>query len=287
MDVSLIRKIGHALFVAPAGGFAPAGGGATAGDRLNLRRWFVFFVCWLAALALLARTGLVAYEGGSRAGMALWLAALYVFYMSLCCTFFPAPTTWIVMMVASGYVAGELGVQGHMVARMLVVACLGALGTAMANLNEYHIFTFLLRYGRLAHIRKTRIYAVASRWFGIRPFWTIVLFSFIPIPVDVIRWLAITYRYPRLPYFVAYYMGRWVRYAGLAAVTIWGNLQWYHILIVQCAVALLALIKIVQQVVRRHRAPEPHADPQAADVGTSSESDIMQVQTLPPSGVSN
>jgi len=243
MDDSWTSKIGRALVVPPA----------NREDGLNLRRWFIGFVTWLIALTIIARVGLISYEAGSRMGMALWLVALYMFYLSLCCTFFPAPTTWIVMMLASDYVAAELGVQHHLIGRMVVVASVGAWCTAMANLNEYHIFTFLLRYGNVAKIRRTRLYAVAARWFGIRPFWTIVLFSFIPIPVDVLRWLAITYRYPRVPFFLAYYLGRWVRYAGLAGVTIWGHLRWYHILIVQGTLAVTALFKITQQAIRQHR----------------------------------
>jgi membrane protein YqaA with SNARE-associated domain len=243
MDDSLFGKLGRLLIVPPAG----------RDDGLNLRLWFIGFIVWMVGLTVASQLGFAAYEAGSRPGMAVWLTALYMFYMSLCCTFFPAPTTWIVMLIASNYVATEVGIEHHAVERMLAVGSVGAFCTAMANLNEYHLFTFMLRYGGLARIRRTRFYVVAARWFGIRPFWTIVLFSFIPIPVDVLRWLAITYRYPRLPYFVAYFLGRWVRYAGLAGVTIWGQFKWYHILIIQGALAVLALYKIVEQFIRQHR----------------------------------
>ena len=273
----MIRKIGQALFSPPGAG----------DDGLNLRLWFVGFVAWLGMLAVLARLGLTGYESGSGLGTAIWLLSLYLFYLSLCCTFFPAPTMWIVMMLASNYVAGEVGVEAYPVSRMLLVASVGAWGTAMANLNEYHIFTFLLRHGRVANVRKTRLYEVAARWFGVRPFWTIVLFSFIPIPVDIIRWLAITYRYGRFPFFVAYYLGRWVRYAGLAAVTIWGALTWYHIVIVQCVVAAIALAKIVQQAVRQHRGARDEArlDAPPRDE-TVSEGDGMAVPAVATSELS-
>ncbi len=244
-----MRNIGRVLFVPPP----------HRDDGLNLRAWFVGFSVWLGTLAVASGMGLKAYESGSTLGMGFWLFGLYIFYMSLCCTFFPAPTTWMVMMLASNYVANELGVLSYPVGRMIVVASVGAFGTAMANLNEYHIFTFILRYGAAAKVRRTRFYAVAARWFGYRPFWTIVLFSFIPIPVDILRWLAITYRYPRFPYFMAYYLGRWVRYAGLAGVTIWGQFRWYHILIVQTVLAVVALAKIVQQVVQQRRMGNLHA----------------------------
>ncbi len=276
----MIRSLGNALLSAPD----------PKRDGLNLRLWFVLFTAWLVGLALLSSVGLDRYEQGMRYGMALWLLGLFVFYMSLCCTFFPAPTTWIVMLMASPYVAGELGVEPFYLARMVIVATAGALGTAMANLNEYHIWTFILRYGKVANIRNTRLYRIAARWFGVRPFWTIVLFSFIPIPVDVIRWLAITYRYPRGPYFLAYYLGRWVRYACLAAITIWGQLTWWHILLVQCTVAVIALGKIIQQLIRQHRAEdEGHAEGERvpADSDADRPDDIMAAQTQGPPEVSN
>lgn len=281
MDASLIRRLGQILFVSPSGGE----------DDLNLRAWFAFFVLYMAGLAALAIAGLDAYEAGSRVGMAVWLLALYLFYMSMCCTFFPAPTTWIVMMMASFYVAEELHVRDWTLMRMVVVAGVGALGTSMANLNEYHIWTFLLRYGKVAGIRKTRLYAVAARWFAVKPFWTIVLFSFIPIPVDVIRWLAITYRYPRAPYFAAYYLGRWVRYACLAGITIWGQLTWWHILIVQSAVAVIALFKIVQKIVQEHRNGQAEAGGGEGDAAPSMpearQDDIISSPTSVSPDVSN
>ncbi len=276
-----MRRLRQILLSPPAGG----------DDDLNLRAWFVVFVLYLSGLTALAMWGLESYEAGSRVGMAVWLLGLYLFYMSMCCTFFPAPTTWIVMMMASFYVAEELGMRDWTITRMVVVASVGALGTAMANLNEYHIWTFLLRYGPVANIRKTRIYEVAARWFAIKPFWTIVLFSFIPIPVDIIRWLAITYRYPRPPYFVAYYLGRWVRYACLAGITIWGQLTWWHILIVQAAVAVVALFKIIQKVVQEHRnGRREESDRQAQSDGSVPEpaqEDIMSTPTNAPTEVSN
>ncbi len=266
MGDSLIRSVARALFVPPRGGE----------DRLNLRVWFAGFVGWLGVLAVAARYGLVNYETGDPLGMAIWLLALYLFYLSLCCTFFPAPTMWIVMMLASDYVAGEIGVIDYPISRLIAVASIGAWGTSMANLNEYHIFTFLLRHGRMSRIRDTRLYRVAARWFGVRPFWTIVLFSFVPIPVDIIRWLAITYRYPRAPFFLAYYLGRWVRYAGLAAVTIWGELSWIDILIIQGVVAVIALVKILREVIRQHRAGETPADAEACvEVGPPTECGTM------------
>ena len=114
--------------------------------------------------------------------------------------------------------------------------------------------------------------------------------SFVPIPVDVIRWLAITYRYPRAPYFLAYFLGRWVRYSCLAAVTIWGQLQIFHILIVQVVIGGIALLKIIQQVVRQHRkhnGEQPSDSETPSEMGSEPQSDIISDPTLPASDLSN
>jgi membrane protein YqaA with SNARE-associated domain len=231
---------------------APLGPAASAApaDEIDLRRWFDLFLVWMIALAVLVYAGRIHAEGGDRVGLVVMVLAAYAFYLSLCNTFFPAPTTWIVMLVASN----ELALIGPPVLRIVVVSLLGAVATAMANLNEYHVFTFLLRYGRIGRVRETRLYRWAADWFATSPFTIIMLFSFIPVPVDVVRWLAIAYRYARSRFFVAYVIGRSLRYAAWTISAVSLDLSMRQIAIVQGVLIVAALAKVVASAVRRRRA---------------------------------
>ena len=243
MGASSTESFAGILFRAPAAG----------GDGLNLRLAFVAYLVWMAVLTGVARLGFADYEAGSTVGLLVWLLAGYVFYLSLCCTFLPAPTAWVVMLLASDYLAGLVGLENTVVARLLVVTTLGALGTAAANLNEYHVLTFLLRYRRAASLRRARFYQVAAGWFSRSPFWVLAVFSLVPIPVDVIRWLAAACGYSRWRYFWAYFLGRWVRYALLATSTVYLALDPWQIAAVQIALVALAAMRFLPGAIRRLR----------------------------------
>lgn len=218
-------------------------------DRIDLRRWFDLFLAWMIVLAVLVCAGRVYAEGGHRVGLAVLVLAGYAFYLSLCNTFFPAPTTWAVMLAASN----GLALIGPPVLRIIVVSLLGAVATSMANLNEYHVFTFLLRYGRIGRVRETRLYRWAAAWFSVSPFTITTLFSFIPVPVDVVRWLAIAYRYSRSRFFAAYVIGRSLRYAVWAISAVSLNLSMRQIAILQGVLIVAALAKVLTSAIRRRR----------------------------------
>jgi membrane protein YqaA with SNARE-associated domain len=228
-------------------------------DDINLRAAFGLFLLWLGALALIARLAWARYESGATTGLLLWALCGYMFYLSLCCTFLPAPTTWIVMLLASDYLAHTMGFDQRPLARLIVVASLGAMGTSAANLNEYHILTFILRYRRVAWLRGTRPYQLAARWFGLAPFWVVALFSLLPIPIDVVRWLAVACRYPRLRYVCANFLGRWFRYALLTASTIGLGLKAWHILVIEAALVAVAVVRLLRAIARL-RQPEVAAE---------------------------
>lgn len=176
-----------------------------------------------------------------------WLLALYLFYMSLCCTFFPAPTAWIILLMASPIVSMfDTGIT-----TTLAVAAIGAAGTAIANLNEYHIFTFLLRYGKVHRVRQTRLFGTAKRWFSASPFALMALFSFLPVPVDLVRWLAISCRYSRLRYAGANFLGRFFRYGLLAGAATFLAIGWGGILGIQITLAALVIIRYLPRLVHK------------------------------------
>ena len=251
------------------------------GDGINLRRWFLGYVIFLSGLTITAVISLYMYDRtGSAALMRSWLLALYLFYMSLCCTFFPAPTTWIILLMASPIVgmfetedltryftmSETTAVWSAGAVTTIVVAVIGAIGTAAANLNEYHIFTFLLRYGRVQKVRQTRFFETARRWFSVSPFALVGLFSFLPIPVDVVRWLAISCRYSRIRYAAANFLGRFARYLLLAGAAAFLQIGWGGILAIQISLVFLVIIRYLPRLLKKKS--ESNAD----------ESDIIEAK---------
>jgi len=226
-------------------------------DSVNLRSWFTFFVIYLILLAAIAICSLKYYDQNtSDFALSSWLIALYLFYLSLCCTFCPAPTAWMVLLMASPiiqlikpqiltnllHLAAPPSDNLIILTTILLVASLGALASALANLNEYHIFTYLLRCHRVREIRHTRLYLTTARYFDVGPFSLISLFSFLPLPIDVVRWLAITHCYRRDYYFLANFLGRFFRYAILAATACFFQISWFGIAAIQ--LGLIALIML-------------------------------------------
>jgi membrane protein YqaA with SNARE-associated domain len=221
----------------------------SAGDDANLRAWFAGFLSWLAVLTGVGVWWFARVEAGLTGDLGVWLAAVGMFYLSLCCLFLPLPTAWVVLLLASNDVALTESVP----VRVMVVALLCAFATGVANLNEYHILTFMLRYRAVGRLRETRLYQLAASWFSVAPFWTITAFSFIPVPVDVVRVLAIAARYSRIRFAGAYFVGRFFRYGLLALSAAGLKLTTWDIVIIQVVLVLLAGLKVVHSVFRRRR----------------------------------
>ncbi len=236
-------------------------------SRLGLRTWFAGYLLWMIGLTVAARWSLETAGNGAPLGQAVWLLAVFAFYLSLCCVFFPAPTTWIVLFAASNQAAAEAGVEEWSAARIVVVATIGALSTGLANLNEYHILTYVLGLPRVARVRGTRAYRAAAGWFGVSPFMALAAIGIVPIPVDVVRWLAISERYSRPRFFLAYFVGRWIRYAGLGVAALGLGLTRGHIVGIQAGLIFFAVLRFVLPRVRRRRIESaPAASPVPAAV---------------------
>jgi len=195
------------------------------GPRVNFRAWFYPFVVGFAALVLLAKQPAGRY--GSLPALSLLLA-----YMSLACTFWPWPTAWLVMLSA---VPDGLGLDP------LLVATVCAVGTCVANLHDYYLVTFLYRYRPVRRIRRTRLYEKAALWFDRAPFATLTAASFLPMPIDAVRLLAISQGYPRWRFVAASAAGRWPRYLLLAVFAERFNLGWQWILAILGATVVLGL----------------------------------------------
>lgn len=226
--------------------------GDVAADRTNLRRWFVVFLVWMAVAAGLACWGLAIEQGHPVAGRLVWLLSIYAFYLSLCNTYCPLPTAWIAMLLPSDFIARFVGLgDGHVAERVLATALVGGVATMMANLNEYHLTTWLLRLGRIRDLRQRPLYQIAVRWFDRAAFAALLVVAFIPLPVDVIRWLAIVRQYPRRRFAAAYLLGRGSRYALLAMVSVGLSLKVWHITAIQAGLVLVAALTLFVRWLRR------------------------------------
>lgn len=233
-------------------------------DGINLRPWFITFVVYLVGLACVSIIAMQCDDGAGRMAHNVWLLALYLFYMSLCCSFFPGPTAWIVLLMASPvfglidtavierwfHVSGSDGLWLTAAVTVLTVASVGALGTMMANLNEYHILTFMLRFGKVNKIKETSLYQVASRYFQMNPFGLMVAVNFLPIPIDVVRWLAVTHGYRRDYFAWASFLGRLLRYGLFAAAAFYLEIGKVGVIAIQAAMVGLVFLRYVPKLLR-------------------------------------
>lgn len=213
---------------------------------ISYRGWFWCFVALFAAVAALVIGKVLPGRYANLAG--------YFLYMSLAFTFFPLNTLWIVLWTATQFPAW-------------LVAVVGAAGTSVANLNDYYLLSYLFEFERIRRIRRRRTYQRAVAWFDRSPFLTLSLFSFLPVPVDVVRLLAISRRYGRVRFTAASFLGRLPRYYLLALGWQWLNLPTWSILVVVAAVAGLFLLRHLRwgRLVARRGAAQPEAaQPEAA-----------------------
>jgi len=223
-------------------------------DDITVKHWFAFYAVFFLGAAiplcvLLFRQDwqwsdwtqdTVATFSATSPTIKLLIMVLYV---SLACTFIPLPTGWLVAGVATREAAIAAGMSGSatVVALLtaLMVGLLGAIGSTIANLNDYHLFTWMLRHHRIAAVRHTKAYQSAAKWFSRQPFFLIVVFNIVPIPIDAVRVLATTYRYPRAPFALANFIGRFIRFALIGFVTFWWDLG------AAAPIALLALAVVL------------------------------------------
>ena len=230
-------------------------------DGVRVRRWLavygLFFLAGAAPLAALIVTGDATWDdwrtqfvdtfGAQPSAVKLLALGLY---LSLCCTFLPMPTAWIVGAVA----LPAMAVGWEFWTTTLIVAAVAAAGSTMANLNDYHLFTWLLRHKRIGAVRNTRLYRRSAKWFARSPFAILVIFNIIPIPVDVIRMLATTARYPRLPFAAANFIGRFVRYGVIAGgIYLMGAHGWIAVLVLLGIAVVMGIERGIAMVIRRQR----------------------------------
>ena len=228
-------------------------------DRLSIRRWLLAYAAWLAALILPALILLGDLPGDWRAvflrpgeftapSEQILKLLIFATYVSLACTFLPLPTGWLVAALATRDVA----LSESLWVTTALVASFGAVGSTVANLHDYHVFTWMLRHHKIARVRRAKLHQRASRWFARQPFALLVVFNILPIPIDFVRMLSATCRYPLRPFAAANLIGRWVRYAVLALVTFkLGPRGGIAVIALLVAAVALGLIRFLRQLLRR------------------------------------
>ena len=235
---------------------------------INLLRWFGIFLLMVTVTvgvlgiklqnAPLAWGNWGEFKDSVKAASPTIKLLIFGLYLAFSCTFIPLNTSWLVSAVAMQSTA----VTGECWSTVALVSIVGALASTVANLNDYHIFTLLLRNSRIARIRHTRGYASAERWFARSPFTILLFFNIIPIPVDFSRVLAATHKYPRRLFASANFLGRFVRYAIIAFITYQlGKRGWIAVIALLGVAIVIPLVKFVRnRISSEGKAAKPGAD---------------------------
>jgi membrane protein YqaA with SNARE-associated domain len=185
-------------------------------------------ILWIAVVGtiLAGLEGLSLLDGDGRFGPYLH----YAVYMSLANTFIPLPTNPLIIYMGREYFPA-------------MVAIVGAAGTAVANMTEYLLLGILFETRRAQRVKRTHTYQVLKRYFERSPFLLMVAVNFVPIPVDPVRWMAISVDYPRWRYVLSTFLGRIPRYYLLAWFGDRYDLSNRTILIILAATGVLVLAR--------------------------------------------
>ncbi len=114
-----------------------------------------------------------------------------------------------------------------------------SLATVTASLIDYFSVKKVLELRRFAPLKRTSFYQAAVRCFYWRPWLTIVVFAFTPLPFLPIRVLVLSSNYPLLQYVSANVMGRVPRYYLLAIAGAWLTIPLMYLLLMGFVLALI------------------------------------------------
>jgi membrane protein YqaA with SNARE-associated domain len=165
-------------------------------ESRSLKHLAIYFCGFVVFCLILYLIGRVSGEGSK------WWS-LFLLYMSFANTFVPLPTNPVIIGLGRTY-------------EPLLVGLLGAIGTSVANLNEYHVISYISSKKFADRVKKRRMYLKFQEWYWKYPFSLLTLTNFLPIPVDPVRWMSISSGYSRFSYAAATFAGRAPRYYLLA-----------------------------------------------------------------------
>jgi len=159
-------------------------------------RAFVVSLCALGALGAATLLFAPAYAG-------VFLCALYCIPSN---SVFPIPHEPGVLFFAKYY-------------DPLLIGAAATLGSIAASFSDYAMVGSLLNRSRLGRrTRESWLLRWGTRWLNKSPFLVVVVFSFVPLPISVIRVLAPASGYPIGRYIAAQIVGRFPRFVVLAVI---------------------------------------------------------------------
>lgn len=123
--------------------------------------------------------------------------------MSISCNLIPIPTYAFVLFISHDYA-------------LWLIVLVASAGATISALFEYNVVDFIMRFDRIAKLKETKHYQKFASYFDRFSFSSILIASSIPLPVDFIRIMAITRRYPKLKFLAATMLGRIPRFAMIA-----------------------------------------------------------------------
>jgi membrane protein YqaA with SNARE-associated domain len=117
-------------------------------------------------------------------------------------------------------------------------------------MHDYYLLTYLYRFKTVQKVRKTRLYGRVAGWYNRAPFATLAAASFLPIPIDFVRLLAISEGYNRWKFALGSLVGRWPRYLAFAVLADQFKLGWQWVLGILGASLVLGLWRVLPPLVR-------------------------------------
>jgi membrane protein YqaA with SNARE-associated domain len=95
-------------------------------------------------------------------------------------------------------------------------ALAGTLGSLIASFADYALVGAAMKHRALRSTRESRLFQWSTRWMKRFPFAITVLFSFVPLPISIVRILAPAVEFPLRRYLLAQIVGRFPRFYILA-----------------------------------------------------------------------
>lgn len=123
----------------------------------------------------------------------------------------------------------------------LLVVMVFSFSTITASLIDYFLVRRIFQWRKLAVLKENGMYRAALRSFYWRPWETIVVFAFSPLPFFPVRILALSSNYPAWKYVSANVVGRVPRYYLLAMGGTWLSIPHLYLIPVGLGLALIPI----------------------------------------------